>query len=272
MGRAGQAGKSSAPASLASRCRASSWPGARRASGRAGLQDRVELRARTTATCRHRHAAEPFDAIVSIEMFGGRRPRVLAAYFDTLRTCLKPGGRACIQTITIRDDLFERYRRSTDFIQQYIFPGGLLPSIPAFEREARRAGFVVEQRLAFGPDYAEMLCWRWRGLPGQAQACRVGFDQRFERIWLFYRPTARPPSTPATPMSSSSPCARATHERDPTPVPPPRWLAGPDERRRRQPALPSTPSTPFPAMFDAHAPAAETQTALPDARLHGTGC
>ena len=108
-------------------------------------------------------------------------------YFDTLRRCLRPGGRACIQSITIRDDLFERYVRSTDFIQQYIFPGGLLPSIGAFEAEAQRAGFVVERRLAFGADYAETLRrWRIDFLAREAEVLAQGFDARFMRTWHFY--------------------------------------------------------------------------------------
>lgn len=110
-----------------------------------------------------------------------------STYFRTLNACLKPGGHACIQTITIRDDLFPRYLRSTDFIQQYIFPGGLLPSPTAFEAEARRAGFVVENRLAFGQDYAETLR-RWRDAFMQRldEVQRQGFDRRFQRIWTFY--------------------------------------------------------------------------------------
>jgi cyclopropane-fatty-acyl-phospholipid synthase len=72
---------------------------------------------------------QPFDAIVSIEMFEAVGREYWRGYFQTLRDCLKPGGLACIQTITLREDLFARYLRSTDFIQQYIFPGGLLPSI-----------------------------------------------------------------------------------------------------------------------------------------------
>jgi cyclopropane-fatty-acyl-phospholipid synthase len=108
-------------------------------------------------------------------------------YFDMLRDCLKPGGLACLQTITLREDLFARYLRSTDFIQQYIFPGGLLPSIPAFEQEARRAGLVVERHMAFGRDYAETLR-RWRqSFEQQLDAVRAqGFDERFVRIWRFY--------------------------------------------------------------------------------------
>jgi cyclopropane-fatty-acyl-phospholipid synthase len=109
------------------------------------------------------------------------------SFFGCLKKRLKPGGRACIQTITIRDDLYERYLRSTDFIQQYIFPGGLLPSPEAFRAEARRAGLVVERELAFGPDYAETLRrWRTTFLARDAQVRRLGFDTRFMRIWEFY--------------------------------------------------------------------------------------
>ncbi|WP_022982399.1 class I SAM-dependent methyltransferase, partial [Ideonella sp. B508-1] len=133
------------------------------------------------------HVDAPFDAIVSIEMFEAVGREYWRGYFETLRACLKPGGHACIQTITIRDDLFERYVCSTDFIQQYIFPGGLLPSPSAFEAEALRAGFVVEQRLAFGPDYAETLRrWREAFLREIDTVQRLGFDARFQRIWAFY--------------------------------------------------------------------------------------
>jgi cyclopropane-fatty-acyl-phospholipid synthase len=129
----------------------------------------------------------PFDAIVSIEMFEAVGHEYWGSYFATLRDKLKPGGRACIQSITIRDDLFERYRRSTDFIQQYIFPGGLLPSPQAFRAEAARAGLEVVNELAFGADYAETLRrWRVQFLARDAQVRRLGFDTRFMRIWEFY--------------------------------------------------------------------------------------
>ncbi len=153
----------------------------------AGLAGQVDLRYQDYRDLPAQHAAEPFDAIVSIEMFEAVGHEYWRGYFDTLAACLKPGGRACIQTITIRDDLFPRYLTSTDFIQQYIFPGGLLPSPSAFEAEARRAGFVVENRLAFGPDYAETLR-RWRAA-FEARLGDVqdqGFDARFQRIWTFY--------------------------------------------------------------------------------------
>ena len=129
----------------------------------------------------------PFDAIVSIEMFEAVGREYWDDYFSMLRRCLKPGGRACIQTITIRDDLFDRYLRSTDFIQQYIFPGGLLPSVAQFEAQAQRAGFVVERQLAFGADYAETLR-RWRAdfMQHEAAVRQLGFDTRFIRIWQYY--------------------------------------------------------------------------------------
>ena len=104
-----------------------------------------------------------------------------------VRRCLKPGGKACIQTITIRDDLFARYAKSTDFIQQYIFPGGMLPSPALFECLAKQAGLIVEKRLAFGPDYAETLRrWRHAFVQREAEITELGFDKRFKRIWMFY--------------------------------------------------------------------------------------
>ncbi|MBC7203305.1 MAG: class I SAM-dependent methyltransferase, partial [Pusillimonas sp.] len=100
---------------------------------------------------------------------------------------LKSGGRACIQSITIRDDLFERYAKSTDFIQQYIFPGGMLPSELEFINAAQRAGLRVANVLRFGPDYAETLR-RWRApFHANEQAIRAqGFDATFMRTWDFY--------------------------------------------------------------------------------------
>ncbi|MEO8805032.1 MAG: cyclopropane-fatty-acyl-phospholipid synthase family protein [Burkholderiaceae bacterium] len=153
----------------------------------AGLAGRTELRFQDYRDLAARHEAEPFDAIVSIEMFEAVGREYWDSYFDTLRRCLKPGGRACIQSITIRDDLFERYVRSTDFIQQYIFPGGLLPSVSAFEAQAHRAGFTVERRLAFGLDYAETVKrWRISFAQRERQLGGLGFDARFMRIWHFY--------------------------------------------------------------------------------------
>jgi cyclopropane-fatty-acyl-phospholipid synthase len=132
-------------------------------------------------------ADEPFDAIVSIEMFEAVGREYWPSFFTTVRDKLKPGGRACIQTITIRNDLFERYVRGTDFIQQYIFPGGLLPCPSAFKAAAEKAGLAVVGELSFGRDYAETLVrWRHRFLAQQARVLEIGFDQSFMRIWEFY--------------------------------------------------------------------------------------
>ena len=149
----------------------------------AGLADRTELRLQD-----YRDIADgPYDAIDSIEMFEAVGREYWGSFFSSLRDQLKPGGRACIQTITIRDDLFERYVRSTDFIQQYIFPGGLLPSPSAFRAEAAKAGLEVVNECAFGPCYAETLRrWRQQFLKQDPQLRQLGFDTRFMRIWEFY--------------------------------------------------------------------------------------
>ena len=150
---------------------------------RAGVAGQTELRLQDYRDI----ADEPFDAIASIEMFEAVGREYWDSFFATLRNKLKPGGRACIQTITIRDDLFDRYVRSTDFIQQYIFPGGLLPSVSAFKAEAARAGLEVTNELDFGRDYAETLRrWRAQFLSRDGQVRQLGFDNRFMRIWEFY--------------------------------------------------------------------------------------
>ena len=132
-------------------------------------------------------ADAPFDAIVSIEMFEAVGEAYWPGYFRRLYELLKPGGRACIQSITIRDDLFARYRQGSDFIQQYIFPGGMLPSKAVFRAQAAAAGLSVVDEFAFGPDYAETLRrWRARFLAEEAAVRRLGFDARFLRIWEFY--------------------------------------------------------------------------------------
>lgn len=129
----------------------------------------------------------PYDAILSIEMFEAVGQAYWPGYFQNVARLLKQGGRACIQTITIRDDLFERYSQSTDFIQQYIFPGGMLPSDAQFRAHAERAGLQVIEAADFGPDYAETLR-RWhvafKRHENEVKAQR--FDERFMRIWEFY--------------------------------------------------------------------------------------
>jgi len=135
----------------------------------------------------YRDEHERHDGIVSIEMFEAVGEAYWPRYFDTVARTLAPGGRAVIQTIVIDDALFERYRRGTDFIQQYVFPGGMLPSPSAFTAAAARAGLRVVERFAFGQDYARTLA-RWREtFMAQLDAVRAqGFDERFIRTWEFY--------------------------------------------------------------------------------------
>ena len=129
----------------------------------------------------------PFDAIVSIEMFEAVGREYWDTYFATVHRQLKPGGKACIQAIVIRDDLFERYARSTDFIQRHVFPGGMLPSASLFVRHAERAGLRLVDSFAFGRDYAETLRhWRCAFLGRLDEVHRLGFDDRFVRLWEFY--------------------------------------------------------------------------------------
>jgi cyclopropane-fatty-acyl-phospholipid synthase len=148
-----------------------------------GLSARADLRLQD-----YRDISDgPFDAIASIEMFEAVGREYWDSYFQTVHDKLKPGGRACIQSITIRDDLFDRYVRSTDFIQQYIFPGGLLPSRSMFAQQATRAGLELVNEMAFGADYAETLRrWRLQFLERDGPLRQLGFDTRFMRIWEFY--------------------------------------------------------------------------------------
>jgi cyclopropane-fatty-acyl-phospholipid synthase len=129
----------------------------------------------------------PYDAICSIEMIEAVGQAYWPTYFQTISNMLKPGGKACVQSIVIDDAYFERYVTSTDFIQQYIFPGGCLPSPSEFRKQALAAGLVVIDELKFGPDYAETLRrWRHDFMAQQAHVLTLGFDAKFVRLWEFY--------------------------------------------------------------------------------------
>ncbi len=155
---------------------------ARRRLANAELADSTDLRLQD-----YRDVQGEFDAIASIEMFEAVGEQYWDSYFATVAQRLKRGGRACIQTITIADELFDRYRRSTDFIQQYIFPGGMLPSPSEFRRYARRQGLEVVNELAFGLDYARTLAeWHDVFLREREAVEAQGFDDRFLRTWQFY--------------------------------------------------------------------------------------
>jgi len=135
----------------------------------------------------YRDCVEQFDGIASIEMFEAVGENHWGEYFETIAKRLKASGRACIQTIVIAEELFERYRHSTDFIQQYVFPGGMLPSPSKFKAAAARAGLEVESEFAFGADYAKTLCL-WRDSFNQKieEIYHLGFDEAFVRLWNFY--------------------------------------------------------------------------------------
>lgn len=129
----------------------------------------------------------PFDAICSIEMVEAVGREFWPTYFQTVAKLLKPGGRACVQSIVIDDALFDRYITSTDFIQQYIFPGGCLPCPREFRAQAEAAGLEVVDEFAFGHDYAETLKrWRESFLARRDAVLATGFDARFMHIWEFY--------------------------------------------------------------------------------------
>ncbi|WP_119966296.1 SAM-dependent methyltransferase [Simplicispira lacusdiani] len=148
-----------------------------------GLQARADLRLQDYRDIRD----EPFDAICSIEMVEAVGQEYWPDYFRALQRLLKPGGRACVQSIVIDDALFDRYVQGSDFIQQYIFPGGCLPSPARFRAAAQQAGLRVEQEFAFGRDYAETLRrWHQRFAQQRAQVLMQGFDQRFIHLWEFY--------------------------------------------------------------------------------------
>ena len=135
----------------------------------------------------YREEAGQYDALASIEMFEAVGEQYWQSYFDCIKRNLKPGGFACIQTITIADELFERYRVSTDFIQQYIFPGGMLPSPSVFRAQAARAGLRVTNEIAFGQDYAETLKrWRDTFMARLSEVRALGYDEPFIRTWEFY--------------------------------------------------------------------------------------
>ncbi len=149
---------------------------------RAGLQSQVDLEFRD-----YRDARGQYDRIVSIEMVEAVGESYWPAYFRTLHDRLKPGGRAAVQSIVIAESAFERYRRSSYFIRERIFPGGMLPSVSRFVDEARKAGLEARAPHLFGRDYAETLR-RWRA-SFDAQEGRVramGFDDEFIAAWRFY--------------------------------------------------------------------------------------
>jgi cyclopropane-fatty-acyl-phospholipid synthase len=149
---------------------------------RAGMAGSVEIRIQD-----YRDVEGQFDKIVSIEMFEAVGEENWATYFDVLHRCLVPGGHAALQVITIADDKYEFYRRNPDFIQRYIFPGGMLPSPEGFEKAVDAAGLLITDRLFFGACYAETLRrWAVAFQENWPAIKQHGFDERFRRMWLYY--------------------------------------------------------------------------------------
>jgi cyclopropane-fatty-acyl-phospholipid synthase len=147
-----------------------------------GLAERAEIR-----LIDYRDVEGQFDRVASIEMFEAVGERYWPTYFGSIHERLRPGGRAGLQIITIRDDVFDRYRRRADFIQKYIFPGGMLPSEARLRQETDRAGLAWTGISRFGQHYADTLAaWGQRFEAAWDDIRRQGFDERFRRLWRFY--------------------------------------------------------------------------------------
>ncbi|MEP0707240.1 MAG: cyclopropane-fatty-acyl-phospholipid synthase family protein [Parvibaculum sp.] len=135
----------------------------------------------------YRDVDEKFDRIASIEMFEAVGEEYWPDYFGKIRQCLKPGGKAGLQIITIADRSFASYRKRADFIQRYIFPGGMLPSPTVLRQQVAQAGLTWAGNLEFGLDYAETLkLWRERFRAAWPDISAQGFDERFRRMWEYY--------------------------------------------------------------------------------------
>ncbi|MCX9154907.1 cyclopropane-fatty-acyl-phospholipid synthase family protein [Niveibacterium sp. 24ML] len=155
---------------------------ARERAERVGFADKADFE-----LCDYRDVRGHYDHIVSIEMYEAVGERFWPSYFQQLHDRLAPGGRIVIQAITIDDNLFGFYRKNPDFIQRYIFPGGMLASPGTIERLAKRSGLAIVDDLAFGLDYARTLAvWHERFNAVREQVHAQGFDERFVRLWQFY--------------------------------------------------------------------------------------
>ena len=148
----------------------------------AGLSDHVEIRLQD-----YRDERDAYDRIASIEMIEAVGEEFWPSFFSQLRDCLSPGGLAGIQAITIQDRLFHTYRREVDFIQRYVFPGGMLPSPEILKLLGERFGVPVIRERIFGQDYAKTLAtWRNNFRAAWPNLMPLGFDDRFRRLWEYY--------------------------------------------------------------------------------------
>ena len=149
---------------------------------RNGLSDKVNLKLQD-----YRDETGVYDGVASIEMFEAVGEKYWPVYFDKIKQCLKPGKQATLQIITIQDARWEVYRKSVDFIQKYIFPGGMLPSPSVLRKEVNRAGLSVQHSIEFGKSYSQTLR-RWFEVFNNKwdNISAMGFDDRFRRMWNFY--------------------------------------------------------------------------------------
>ena len=149
---------------------------------KAGLSSQVELKLQD-----YRDERGTYDGIASIEMFEAVGQKYWPTYFETVRDRLKPGKNATLQIITVTDRRWEVYQRGVDFIQKYIFPGGMLPSPSALRAQVQRAGLAVERSVEFGQSY-NITLRRWHETFNEKwdQISDMGFDDRFRRMWNFY--------------------------------------------------------------------------------------
>lgn len=135
----------------------------------------------------YRDLITQYDGVVSIEMFEAVGEKYWDTYFETLKTCLKPNAKAVLQVISIEDERFKTYREQADFIQRYIFPGGMLPSVNRLQQKFEEHGFELQQKQLFGKDYALTLR-HWReSFEQHADALEnLGYDETFRRLWRYY--------------------------------------------------------------------------------------
>jgi cyclopropane-fatty-acyl-phospholipid synthase len=147
-----------------------------------GLAERAEIK-----LVDYRDVEGRYDRVASIEMFEAVGERYWPSYFSKINETLAPGGRAGLQIITIKDQYFEEYRSRADFIQKYIFPGGMLPSEERLRKVTQKAGFAWTAIDRFGLDYAETLAeWHASFDAAWADIRPLGFDERFRKLWKFY--------------------------------------------------------------------------------------
>src|SRR6516165_8839935 len=148
----------------------------------AGLAEKVEIRLQD-----YRDERDRYDRIASIEMIEAVGEQFWPKYFSQLPDRLLPGGLAGIQAITIQDSMFQHYRREVDFIQRYVFPGGMLPSPAILKSLGDRFGVPVIRERIFGEDYAKTLAtWRNNFRAAWPNLTKLGFDDRFRRLWEYY--------------------------------------------------------------------------------------